>query len=78
MRQLGVGVAGGADAFAIFRQRLLLEWRRGELSPIARIKIDEKNFYGSWELPAIREAVQEHLPLHSAAVGWKTYRAVIN
>ena len=43
MRQLGVGSQGGAEALAIFHQRIYDEWASGSLNaPLARIKVDEK------------------------------------
>ena len=47
MRQLGVGVQGGAEAFAIFQQLLYDEWAAGRLGkPLARVKVDEKTVWG--------------------------------
>ena len=49
MRQLGVGIPGGAEALALFEQLLFDAWSDGRLSaPLARIKIDEKNCFVRW------------------------------
>lgn len=71
-RQLGVGTSGGAESLAIFQQEVYLLWKAGELPrPLARVKIDQSNFYGRCEWPAIREAVSQHLPRHHAVACWK-------
>ena len=50
MRQIGVGTVGGAEALAIFHQLLYDAWADGGLSRfLARVKIDEKNCFGSFE-----------------------------
>ena len=47
-------------------------WTRGELNrPLARIKVDEKNCFGSLEWPAVRQATKQGLPRHHAATCWK-------
>ena len=72
MRQLGVGMPGGAETLATFHQLLYELWEAGELStPLARVKIDERNCYGSLEWPAVREATRQALPRHFAATCWK-------
>ena len=72
MRQLGVGTPGGAEALATFHQLLYEAWRDGQLpSALARIKIDEKNCFGSLEWSAVREATKQTLPRHYAATCWK-------
>ena len=72
MRQLGVGTSGGAEALAIFHQLLYELWQANGLGrPLARIKIDEKNCFGSLEWPAVRAAALQSLPRHHAAVCWK-------
>ena len=50
VRQLGVGVSGGAEALAIFQQLLNDLWSPGALErPLAWIKVDEKNCFGRLE-----------------------------
>eukprot|EP00973_Karenia_brevis_P018306 2512919-Karenia_brevis.AAC.1 len=72
MRQLGVGVKGGAEALAIFHQLLYDMWSEGSLSrPMARIKVDEKNCFGSLEWDSVRQAARQYHPKHAAAVDWK-------
>ena len=72
MRQLGVRTSGGAEALAIFHQLLFDAWQDGALpKALARIKVDEKNCFGSLEWPAIRNATKEHLPRHLAVSCWK-------
>jgi hypothetical protein len=67
MRQLGVGMSGGAEALAIFQQLLYELWKSGGLQrPLARVKVDEKNCFGMLEWPAVREASRETLPRHYA------------
>ena len=47
MRQLAVGSQGGAEAVAIFRHLIYEEWASGALvTPLARIKVDEKTLLG--------------------------------
>ena len=71
-RQLGVRSRGGAEALAIFQQIVYDLWKAGHLErPLARVKIDEKNCFGSLEWPAVRQAVQQSLPRHSAVTCWK-------
>ena len=72
MRQLGMGTPGGMDALAIFQQPLYKLWKKGLLlKPLARIKIDEKNCFGSLEWPAVRAATKRALPRHHASKCWK-------
>ena len=72
MRQIGVGTLGGAEALAILHQLLHDIWAEEELpGPVARIKIDERNCFGSLEWQAIRAATYEALPRHYAATCWK-------
>ncbi len=72
MRRLGVGTSGGAEALATLHQLLYEVWRDGDLErPLARIKIDERNCFGSLEWPAIRRASQEELPRHFVVACWK-------
>ena len=72
MRQLGVGTSGGAEALATLHQLLYEIWRDGELErPLARIKVDERNCFGSLEWPAIRKASLEALLRHFAVACWK-------
>ena len=63
---------GGAEALVTFHQLLYEAWDAGRLpTSLARIKIDEKNCFGSLEWPAIREAIRQALPHHFAAACWK-------
>ena len=72
MRQLGVGMPGGAEALATFHQLLHEAWSEGTVDRVlARIKIDERNCYGSLEWPAIREATRAALPKHLPVLCWK-------
>ena len=72
MRQLGVGSQGGAEALAIFHQLLYDEWISGSLTePLARIKVDEQNFFGMMEWDAVRDAASRFLPKHTAVAAWK-------
>ena len=72
MRQLGVGVSGGAEALGLFHQLLFDAWSGGRLSkPLARIKIDEKNCFGSLEWRAIRQTTEQELPRHFPVQCWK-------
>ena len=71
MRQLGVGSQGGAEALAIFDQRICDEWASGSLNaPLARIKVDEKKCFAMIEWKAVREAAAHFLPKHTATAGW--------
>ena len=38
---------------------------------LARIKVDEKNYFGMIEQKAVREAASRFLPKHTAAAAWK-------
>ena len=72
MRQLGVGVAGGAEALAIFHQLLYESWKAGLLPvAVARIKVDEENCFGSLEWDSIRKALHEFHPKHASPAAWK-------
>ena len=72
MRQLGVGTPGGTEALAVSQQLVLELWKTDGLQrPLARIKIDEKNSFGSLEWPAITAATQQALPRHHAVTCWK-------
>ena len=72
MRQLGVGIAGGGEALAIFQQLLFDTWADGQIpKALARIKVDEKNCFGSFEWGAIRSATIQTLPHHAAVASWK-------
>ena len=72
MRQLGVGAPGGAEALGVFQQLVFDLLKTGGLQrPLARVKIDEKNCFGSLEWPAIRAASQQALPRHHAVTCWK-------
>ena len=72
MRQVGVGIPGGAEAMAIFHQALHETWAAHQLpSAVARIKIDERNCFGLLEWDAIRAASRASLPRHYAAACWK-------
>ena len=72
MRQIGVGTSGGAEALAIFHQVLYEVWQAGGLAkPLARVKIDEKNCFGSFEWDSVRKAAAEFHPKHMAAAAWK-------
>ena len=72
MRQLGAGVSGGAEALAIFHQLLFDAWKAGRLTkPLARIKVDEKNCFGSLEWESVRKASREFHPKHTAVAAWK-------
>ena len=72
MRQLGAGVSGGAEALAIFHQLLFDAWEAGRLTkPLARIKVDEKNCFGSLEWESVRRACREFHPKHTAVAAWK-------
>ena len=63
IRQIGVGTPGGAEALPIFHQLLFDERMAGSLSgPLARIKVDEKFFFGMIEWKAVREAAWRFLP----------------
>ena len=68
MRQIGVGTSGGAEAVAIFHQLLFDEWMTGSLmEPLARIKVDEKNFFYMKEWKAVRDSASRFLPKYTAA-----------
>ena len=70
MRQLGVGIQGGAEALAIFHQLIFDEWTSGTLdTPLAGIKVDEKCF-GTIEWGAVRNSASSLLPKHAAVAGW--------
>ena len=72
MRQLGVGMPGGAESLAIFHQLLHELWREGALTrPLARVKIDERNCFGRLEWHAVREASRQTLPRHFPVACWK-------
>ena len=72
MRQLGVGIPGGAEALALFEQLLYDLWREGRLpKPLARIRVDEKNCFGSLAWEAIRKTTLSTLPRHAAVACWK-------
>ena len=72
MRQLGVGTPGGAEALAIFQQCLHDLWRAGGVeTPLARIKIDERNCFGMLEWSAVRDATCAALPRHFPVACWK-------
>jgi hypothetical protein len=72
MRQLGAGAAGGAEALAIFHQLVFAAWKAGRLTkPLARIKVDEKNCFGSLEWDSVRNASREFHPKHAAVAAWK-------
>ena len=72
MRQLGVGMPGGAEALATFHQLLHEVWANDELDVVlARVKVDESNCYGSLEWPAIRKATAAALPRHLPVLCWK-------
>ena len=72
MRQLGVRTSGGAEALAIFHQVVYEVWQAGLLTkPVARIKVDEKNCFGSLEWDSVRKAALEAHPKHAAVAAWK-------
>ena len=72
MRQMGCGVAGGAEAIIHFRKAIMALWREGKLpGPICIIDIDQENFFGSLEWETIRAEVAAALPLRGAALAWK-------
>ena len=72
MRQLGVRTSGGAETFAIFHQVLYDVWKAGLLlRPLARIKVDEKNCFGSLEWDSVRKATLEAHPRHAVVAAWK-------
>ena len=71
-RQLGVGTPGGAEALAIFHQAVHHLWQSGQMQrPLARIKVDLKNCFGSLEWPSVRQAALQHLPRHHGVLCWK-------
>ena len=75
MRQLGAGASGGAEALAIFHQLMFDAWEAGLLTkPLARIKVDEKNCFGSLEWESVRRACREFHPKHTAVAAWKHSR----
>ena len=48
------------------------EWASGSLNDaLARIKVDEKNFFAMIEWKVVREAASRFLPKHTAAAVWK-------
>ena len=66
---MGVGSQGGAEAFAIFHQLIFDEWTARSLeTPLARIKVNEKNCFGMTEWNAVRSQ-------QAAVAGW-THRAL--
>jgi hypothetical protein len=72
LRQLGVGTPGGMEALGILHQLIYDAWVAGKLTtPLARIKVDEKNYFGKIEWKAIREASRQMLPRHTAVAAWK-------
>ena len=72
VRQLGVGSQGGAEAVVMLHQLIYDEWASGSLdTPLARIKVDEKNCFGMIEWNAVRKAAGHFLHKHTATVGWK-------
>ena len=72
MRQLGVGMSGGAESLAIFHQLLYEIWGEGGLDrPLARVKVDETNCFGRLEWSAVRNATREALPRHYPVACWK-------
>ena len=72
MRQIGVGLPGGAEALAIFHKLLYKSWTAGRLpQALARVKVDLTNCFGNLEWWAIRNAAQEELPRHHAVAGSK-------
>ena len=63
MRHLGVG----SQDPLIFD-----EWTSGTLdTPLARIKVDERNGFGMNEWGALRNSASCLLPKHAAVAGWK-------
>ena len=72
MRQFGCGVEGGAECLQALFQVVDDLWRAGKLPrPVARVQIDESNFFGSAYWDAIREESLDNLPNHAAAAAWK-------
>ena len=72
MRQIGVGLPGGAEAPAIFHKLLYRAWTAGRLpQTLARVKVDLTNCFGNLEWWAVRNAAQEELPRHHAVAGTK-------
>ena len=72
LRQYGVGVQGGMEALALFHQLLYRMWSGGTLArPLVRIKVDEKNCFGSLEWDAVRRAMRDTLPHMQLAVCYK-------
>ena len=72
LRQYGCGVSGGAEAIQQMFQLVDDLWRKGLLpKPLARVKIDETNFFGRVFWDVIREESQAHLPRHAAPATWK-------
>ena len=65
------------EALAIFHQLIFDEWASGTLvTPWARIKVGEQNYFGVNECGAGRKAASSHLPKHAAVGGWK-HRALL-
>ena len=64
MRQVGVGSQGGAEALAIYHQLIFDEWMSGSLdTPLARIKVDENNFFGMNRVDFGEELGKQSSPL---------------
>ena len=55
-----------------FHQLIHDEWASGsQNTPLARIKVDEKNCFGMIEWNAVRKAAGHFLPKHVATAGWR-------
>ena len=67
MRQIGVGLPGGAEALAIFHKLPFGVWMAGRLPrAVACVKVDLTNCFGNLEWWSIRDAAREELPRHQA------------
>ena len=63
---------GGAEALAIVHQFIVDEWESGSpKTPLARIKVDEKNCFGMIEWCALGNSAGSVLTIHAAVAGWK-------
>ena len=64
-----MGASGGMEAMTLFHQLVYRLWSKGVLIvPLVRVKVDERNCFGSLEWSAVRNAMRDTLPHMQSAV----------